>query len=257
MALELKQRHASPVPGSLERARMRERPSGRPVMLQTWRDLVFLHFPVEPQLAQRLLPQGLTIDTYPDVEGREKAWIGLVAFRLANIRPPWGPPLPWLSAFNEVNVRTYAHMEGREPSVWFCSLDGGPWPVRTIARLWYKVPYFKSRVDAIDMASYASRRPSGEGAKISVRPVGVARQAERDSFEWFLFERYQLFSAGNGQTYSARVAHAPYKVQPAEIEFCETTVCTRLGIPHCHSTFAHYCREVRAEFFAPRRVRTA
>ncbi|MBC8065486.1 MAG: DUF2071 domain-containing protein, partial [Chlorobia bacterium] len=68
---------------------LRERPAERPVMLQKWRDLSFLHFSLEPDVVQALLPEGLTVDTFDG-----KAWIGLVPFWMTGIRFPWVPPIP-------------------------------------------------------------------------------------------------------------------------------------------------------------------
>ena len=53
----------------------------RPVMLQDWRDAAFLHWPVDPADVQRLLPDGLTVDTF-DGSG----WVGLIAFDMVGIR---------------------------------------------------------------------------------------------------------------------------------------------------------------------------
>src|SRR5687768_11916775 len=88
------------------------------VMLQTWRHLGFFHWEVPARELQALLPQKLTVDTY---EG--KAFVGLVPFTLTGVRPVLVPPLPWLSSFHEINLRTYVHQQGKEPGVWFFSLD--------------------------------------------------------------------------------------------------------------------------------------
>ncbi len=50
------------------------------------------------------------------------AWLGITPFRLTNLRLRGMPPLPWVSAFPELNVRTYATRDGR-PGIWFFSLD--------------------------------------------------------------------------------------------------------------------------------------
>src|SRR5688572_22302207 len=96
-----------------EYERQRERPKGRPLMYHKWRDLLFLHFPIEPSVVQEMLPPGLTVDTFPDATGREMAWIGIVAFRMFGIRARGLPPMPMLNAFPETNVRTYVHRENR------------------------------------------------------------------------------------------------------------------------------------------------
>src|SRR6266536_1164336 len=75
----------------------------RPVMLQHWRRLTFLHWPYPPPAVQALLPPGLEVETFDGA-----AWVGLVPFLMDGVRPPGVPPLPWASRFPETNVRTYA-----------------------------------------------------------------------------------------------------------------------------------------------------
>ncbi len=70
-----------------------QRPVTRPLLTQQWRDLTFLHWPVDPGLAAGLLPPG----TRPDLfEGT--SYVGLIAFRM--YRTGWlglpGLPLPGL-----------------------------------------------------------------------------------------------------------------------------------------------------------------
>src|SRR5947209_722512 len=93
-----------------------ERP-GPWIMHMRWHELLFMHWPVRPEVLRPLIPAGLKLDTF---EG--EAWIGIVPFHMSNVRPRWVPPLPGLSAFPELNVRTYVTAQGR-PGVWFFSLD--------------------------------------------------------------------------------------------------------------------------------------
>ena len=77
-------------------------PIGRPIMIQRWTDVVFLHWSYEPAVVQRLLPAGVTVD---QLDGR--AWVGLVPFRMERLGFPGLAPLPFVGTFPEVNVRTY------------------------------------------------------------------------------------------------------------------------------------------------------
>ncbi|MFP5246752.1 MAG: DUF2071 domain-containing protein, partial [Thermoanaerobaculia bacterium] len=115
----------------------------QPVLLhQNWHHLLFLHWEVPAAELQALLPQQLTLDTF---EG--KAYVGLVPFTLTGVRPVMVPPLPWISSFHEVNVRTYVHQEGRNPGVWFFSLDASSAIAVAAARATYKLPYFDAEID--------------------------------------------------------------------------------------------------------------
>jgi uncharacterized protein YqjF (DUF2071 family) len=73
--------------------------------------------------------------------GAWAAWVGVVPFRMDRIRPYCLPPVPWLSWFLELNVRTYVHDDEGNPGVWFHSLDTNRWPAYKIARTAFKLPY--------------------------------------------------------------------------------------------------------------------
>src|SRR5919202_1981641 len=89
------------------------------VLAMQWHDLLFMHGPVPPALLRPLIPPALELETFDGT-----AWLGITPFRMAGTRPRFVPPLPWVSAFPELNVRTYVTAEGK-PGVWFFSLDAG------------------------------------------------------------------------------------------------------------------------------------
>src|SRR4051812_28039989 len=79
-------------------------PGGVAVMRQRWRELLFLHWEVDPGVIRPLVPRGLDLDLF---EGR--AYVGLVPFTMMGVRPVGLPSVRWLSNFHETNVRTYVH----------------------------------------------------------------------------------------------------------------------------------------------------
>jgi len=92
-------------------------PAGRWAWRQSWRDLLFAHWPVPVEAVGALLPAGLAVDTF---EGQ--TWLGIVPFRMAGVMRRPLPDLPYVSAFPELNVRVYVTAGGK-PGVWFLSLD--------------------------------------------------------------------------------------------------------------------------------------
>src|SRR6056297_2999786 len=105
------------------------------VMRMTWSELLFAHWPVEPELVAEHLPAGVTLDTRDG-----KAWVGVVPFLMSNIAPRWVPPIPGLSRFLELNVRTYVSVDGK-PGVWFFSLDAESKVAVRVARATFNLPY--------------------------------------------------------------------------------------------------------------------
>lgn len=73
-------------------------------MHQTWQNLLFLHWPIDPALLRPLIPGALEIDTYDG-----SAWIGITPFGMKDIRPVSFPAIPGLDMLLELNVRTYVH----------------------------------------------------------------------------------------------------------------------------------------------------
>ncbi len=144
----------------------------RPVMLQGWKDLTFVHFPYDPEVVQRRLPPGLVVDTF---EGR--AWVGLVAFHMEGIRLPYLPPVPYLGTFPETNVRTYVRDSGGRPGVWFDSLDITRLVPVLVALGTYRLPYRWAEMSIEhpdDAVIYRAKRrwpgPRGATSTIAARP---------------------------------------------------------------------------------------
>ncbi|MCW5942949.1 MAG: DUF2071 domain-containing protein [Fimbriimonadaceae bacterium] len=215
--------------------KLRARPPGRAVMRQSWRDLLFLHFRADPAVVQASLPLGFTVDTFPDSGGREHAWVGLVAFRMQGIRPTLGFPLPWLSAFPETNVRTYVTRNGGAPGVWFYRLDAARWPACAFARLAFGLPYVHSTMKTSSAGNLVRYRSETEGppcAQLSLDAfVGAPVAAPPDSLEFFLVERYLLYSVRRGRLCSGRVAHPPYPLRNARVLGGHQNLTDAVGFP--------------------------
>jgi uncharacterized protein YqjF (DUF2071 family) len=196
-----------------QRLAARECPPGIPVMRQRWAGLLFLHWPIDPALIEKRLPPGLHVDTY---EG--KAWLGVVPFFMQRVRPTGLPPLPWLSWFHELNVRTYVFDKEGNPGVWFFSLDCNQPLAVEIARRAFHLPYEHAAMRSSKSAGrigYTSQRKSigAIGADYEYDTPIITQAAASGSFEWFLVERYLLFSSNpSGKLFCGRVHHAPYQI---------------------------------------------
>ncbi|HBH54846.1 MAG TPA: hypothetical protein DDY91_23435 [Planctomycetaceae bacterium] len=224
----------SPASPEIDRIAPTRRPAGPAVGYHTWRDLTFLHWKFPPELIAPLIPAGLTLDTF---EG--EAWVGLVPFFMANVRPSWFWAVPGLSHFCETNVRTYVHFRGQDPGVWFLSLDASNSIAVLAARLGWHLPYFRSEMSLTVDGSWRRYRsirrwpgPRGVGCQVSARfgPLLGSDEPHRakppgeaipGSFEHFLVERYLLFAQGrDGSLHRGQVHHRPYPVSTVtELEY--------------------------------------
>ena len=197
-----------------QRLTLRERPSGLAVMRQRWSKLLFLHWRVDPAILRAKLPKGLHLDLHED-----EAWLGVVPFFMERIRPVGLPPVPGLSWFLELNVRTYVHDENGVPGVWFFSLDCNQALAVEIARSRFHLPYEHAEMSApaVDQSIHYKCRRSDQdvSAEYTYSPSGPASPAEPGTLEFFLAERYLLYSARpNGSLFTGRVHHAPYQLAP-------------------------------------------
>lgn len=211
----------TPSPG--QRLEQQKAPDGFPVMKQRWSELGFFHWQIPPSLIQKRLPKGLHADTF---DGH--AWIGIVPFLMQRIRPVGLPPVPWISWFHELNLRTYVHDDRGTPGVWFFSLDCNQPVAVEIARKFFHLPYEHARMRSIvtdDAVKYFSQIidiPSPEAMFHYSRPR-APKPACFGSLEWFLIERYTLFSLDSaGRVYSGRVHHEPYQIEPMTGSVCST-----------------------------------
>jgi len=207
-------------------------PAGPWVMAQSWHDLLFAHWPVEAAAMRLLIPPQLRIDTF---EGQ--GWLAVVPFRMTGVRLRGTPSVPGLSAFPELNVRTYVTFGGK-PGVWFFSLDAGNSLAVAIARAWFHLPYFRARMncaDREDWTHYQSERthrgaPAGL-LKGRYRPVGEVCFPQRGTLEHFLTERYCLYTADvRGRTIRGEIHHPPWPLQEAEAEFTGNTMAEAAGV---------------------------
>ena len=146
-------------------------PNASHVMHQTWHDLLFMHWRVPAESLRQHLPTALSLDTFDD-----SAWIGIVPFRMSDVRPRFLPALPWLSAFPELNVRTYVTLDGR-PGVWFFSLDAGNPLAVWIARAWFKLPYFTADITSSTRGRGGFDTPAGALIRARRRPNSLPTMA--------------------------------------------------------------------------------
>ena len=219
-----------------------------------WHHLLFAHWPISCDQLRPHVPSSLRLDKY---DGR--AWVGLVPFRMTGIRMRRLPPMPTVSRFCELNVRTYVN-DGRRHGVWFLSLDATSRLAVALARRWYRLNYRRAAIrwrhDGRSV-HFASHGLHGAGDfEATYRPVGARHEAKAGSFEHFLTERYLLWAQGNsGELYKARVDHPLWQLQKAEATIEANTMAESVGLelPPVHPHLL-YAEGVEAVIERPRRV---
>ena len=208
-------------------------PLSRAVMLQDWRDVTFLHWPVEPAAVRRLLPGGVELDTFGGA-----AWVGVVAMSILRTRPPGLPAPSWPGSFPETNVRTYVRGPGGRPDVWFHSLDAARLPVVLAARAGLGLPYQWSRM-AVDRGGgrlrYRSVRrwpgPCDARALLEVEVGPPLPAAAVTGLDRFLVDRWGLLSRWRGRLLRVPVEHPPWPLARVELRRLDQDLVEAAGLP--------------------------
>jgi uncharacterized protein YqjF (DUF2071 family) len=225
-------------------------------MKQQWHELLFAHWPVSTKLLRPHIPAQLVIDTFDG-----EAWLAVVPFRMSGVRLRGTPTLPWLSAFPELNVRTYVNC-GEKPGVWFFSLDAGNSLAVALARAWFHLPYFRARMRCEERRGwieYTSQRAhSGAAAAMLVgryRAVGPEFFSRPGTLEHFLTERYCLYALdGQGRLLRGEIHHPPWPLQRAEAGFERNTMAESLGINLESPALLHFSRRQDVVVWPPRKM---
>ena len=238
-------------PLDVDRLAVRHRPKGQPVMHQDWGKLLFIHWRIQENILRPHIPDSLEIDTYGG-----SAWIAITPFTMWDIRafPPFVPPVPGLDSMHELNVRTYVHYNG-VPGVWFFSLDANSRAAVLGARTFFHLPYYnadiemegkkkiKYRLDRLDEPAAQFRAAWSVGDSLPKSQPG--------SREFFLTERYVLYTEVDGDLYRSRVYHEPWQLYEAELTSFSSTMleAAQLTQPKTQPIL-HYADEVSVDIWS-------
>ena len=260
---------------SIDRLSPAQRPDDRVIGYHRWSNLLFVHWRVPIEVIEPLIPSRLTLDTFDG-----DAWVGLVPFHMSGVRPWWSPTVPGLSTFHETNVRTYVHLDGSDPGVWFLSLDAANSLAVRLARWRWHLPYYRSRMSVCrdgDSIHYRSQRlwpETADGPISNPHDISLSIDAEigapcgqpspdksaynacPETREHFFVEQYILYAnTRDGQLLRGQVHHCSYPIRAARLLQMEENLTTATGIlnkfgdPH-----VLFSEGVNVEIFPLRRV---
>jgi uncharacterized protein YqjF (DUF2071 family) len=218
----------------------------RPLTLQRWEDLTFLHWPLPAATVQDLLPPGLAVDT---LDGQ--AWVSVTPFRM-HARPAFGPAVPHLSTFTEINLRTYVRGPDGGDGVWFFSLECPRLPVVLGLRA-VGVPYVWAdaamRADPGHVHYRSRRRSSGVGMRASVE---VGDPVEPDGLADFLTGRWSAYVRRLGRLWRIDVEHEPWPLRTAWARYAVADLVAAAGLAAvAGEPLVHFSPGVRTRIGAP------
>lgn len=236
---------------TIDRLSIRERPAGWPIMHQTWGNLLFIHWRIDQNVLRTLVPKQLDIDVFDG-----SAWIGVIPFTMWGIRASFLPPIPGTNAFHELNVRTYVHLNG-VPGVWFFSLDAANKLAVWAARKLYHLPYFYADMSLTQMEktiTYSSVRRDRHGPPAELQAGWTIGEelppSTLGSLEFFLTERYCLYSEHEGRLYRARIHHPSWTLRRANLLSMNSSMIESPGLPTpTGNPLLHYAEELKVDIW--------
>jgi uncharacterized protein YqjF (DUF2071 family) len=229
-------------------------PSAPWLMTQSWNSLLFAHWRVDASQVRQVVPDDFDLDLF-----HGEAWLGVVPFYMTNVGVRAAPALPWLSAFPELNVRTYVRVSDR-PGVYFFSLDAGRRLAVAAARALLNLPYYAAvmSVERRDAAVHyqSARRSGGADFNAVYEPASAPFAASMESIEYFLTERYCLYHYDRrGCPYRLEIHHRPWSLQLA----CATITINTMAAAGRLTTngsppLLHFARRQDVVAWAPMRL---
>ena len=174
--------------------------------------MAFLHWRVDPAELGRIVPNSVELQTFDG-----SAWLGITPFLLSGLRLRGLPPLPGVSTFPELNVRTYVTRDD-EPGIWFFALDVGSTLVVEAEKRLYRLPYHRAQMRYVRDDEFVHHESARAGAAFSAsyRGVGDMFDAEPGSLEEFLTDRYCVYTEDGGRVYRAELHHRRWALQHGE-----------------------------------------
>ena len=201
-------------------------PSKNWIMRQSWRNFLFIHWPIPAEILRPHIPSFLEIDTY-----NGSAWLGVVVFVMEGIYPRGLSSISLTPTFPEINVRTYVHYNGK-PGIFFMSLDVGDWASCTIAKRWYRLPYKKADISSRKEGQTFHCQSVRKGTKnppipfqVKYTPLSEVYFPKEGTLDHWLTERYCLFSSNNGgNIFCGEIHHRPWPLQKVKAEIIRNTL---------------------------------
>jgi uncharacterized protein YqjF (DUF2071 family) len=211
------------------------------IMAQTWKDVLFLHYQVEPKLLQGHVP--FKLDEY-----QGKGIISIVSFTMESIRFPFLPSVPGLSKLNELNLRTYVDVDGVK-GVYFFTLDADLKPAILIARTFFSLPYHLAAITIEKIHNnYFCKSHSSKTSIDIVAEIGGHKASSH--FDLWATERYGLFTKRNQHSLHGVVEHIPWQFNKVSIKKLQDNFSSQLGKDLAAKEFLGqgYCKELNVKF---------
>ena len=206
------------------------------IIEQKWKHVLFLHYKIDPEIIQPLVP--FKLDLY---EGQ--AVISIVPFLMEGIRFPFLPAIPWISKLWELNIRTYVEVNGIK-GIYFFTLETDSKIGELIAQKFFHLPYRYSKISAYIEKNNYKFNHQREEYSFNLEAEILESKSNHEFDDWAT-ERYSLFTKKENQTFQGIVAHEPWELRNISINQLEnnfTSMVTNEEMKLCGSSYADYLK---------------
>lgn len=180
---------------------------------QEWNNAVFLHWQVDLEELQKLVPHELEIDVY---EG--KPWVSIVAFTMERVRPRGLPGFAPISNFDEINIRTYVK-HNNKAGVYFLSIEAGTRISCELAKRLSGLPYRYSKMERENGVFRSMNSEFKDSFELNYRTESMVQQ--KSNLDNWLIERYALFQDIEGEINEFDIHHVAWPILDLEISELE------------------------------------
>jgi uncharacterized protein YqjF (DUF2071 family) len=212
-----------------------------PLLRASWDTMTFVHWRVEPERIQALLPEGLQVDVYDG-----SAWVGLTPFVMGNMRPLSLPDLPDsrsipgrkkltgvadVASTPETNLRTYVRGPDGRDGLWFLTIDAGNAALAALIRAAVGAPYHHADMAVTrdgDTVTYTgSRRSAQEGYRLQVQAGDPITPSELDIW---VTSRWRAYTYHLGRLLVTPVEHEPWPLREATVGSLDENLTNSVGL---------------------------
>ncbi|KAF2342600.1 YqjF family protein [Flavobacterium tistrianum] len=175
---------------------------------QEWYHTVFFHWEVPSYLLEKYIPKEIQIDTYAGM-----AWVSLVSFEIKNMRLRYLPMLPYISNFEEINIRTYVTKDGI-PGIYLFSIETNKLIEVLFSKLFIGLPYEKAEIKRSGNRLFSQNLKQNHLLDIK---IGKTSSIQKTDLDVWLTERHSLYDICNDKICRFDIHHKEWEILDLEI----------------------------------------
>lgn len=171
---------------------------------QQWHHTLLLHWQVPVNFLKENIPSGLQLDTFHNA-----GWVSVAAFEVREMRLRNFPALPYISNFQEINLRTYVIRDGI-PGIYLFSIETNKLIEVLFSRLFTGLPYEKSKMEQLPHHIVGENKKRNNFLDILIWQKGDVIQ--KTALDFWLTERHALYEVKNKKVFRFDIHHKEWKL---------------------------------------------